>query len=57
MADIRRLNKNIVTQKFLTQKFANEINVNYGIMYCMYNEVHKISINLCMIKLAIQHHS
>ena len=34
MANIWRafdMNKNIVTQKFLTQNFVNEINVNYGI--------------------------
>ena len=26
------VNENIVTQKFLTQNFANEINANYGIL-------------------------
>ena len=27
---VLEVDKNIVTQKFLTQKFVNEINVNYG---------------------------
>ena len=30
------MNQNIVTRKFLTQKFMNEINVNYGIYIYMY---------------------
>ena len=28
------MNENIVTRKFLTQYFANKINVNYGICPC-----------------------
>ena len=27
------MNENIVTRKFLTQKFANEVNANYGSYY------------------------
>ena len=34
------MNKNIVTRKFLTQKFANEINVNYG-MFMLVNLLHR----------------